>query len=106
MSTTDPALPASRQPVPLAPDVQTELDRRPRSVDQIERDLAERTERLSANIDELAARLRPSRLASGAVTTAKSKVLRPDASLKAELIGAAAGALIGISFLIWRARRR
>ena len=105
MSQIDPALPSSRQPVPLAPELQAELDRRPRSADQIERDLAERIERLSANIDELAARLTPKRMAGDAVAKAKSRVFTADGKPRMEIVGAAIGALVGIGFLIWRARR-
>jgi hypothetical protein len=77
-------LPASRQPMPMAPEVQAELAKRGRSARQIESDIVARTERLSANIDELTARLTPSRL---------------------EVLGAVAGAALVVGLLLWRARR-
>jgi len=106
VSPTDPTLPASRQPVPVAPEVQAEIDRRGRSAAQIERDIAERTERLSANIDELTARLAPRRLVGDRVAAAKQKVTTPDGRPRAEIVGALAGAVVAVPFLLWRSRRR
>lgn len=105
MNSTDPALPASRQPVPVSPEVQNEIDRRGRSVAQIERDIAARTERLSANVDELMARVAPKRLAKDSTDWAKARVVTPQGKPRAEIIGAVAGAAVALGFLLWRARR-
>lgn len=95
MSASEQVLPASRQPVPVAPDVQAEIDRKPRTAAQIEHDIAERGERLAANIDELTARLSPSRLVRSA-----------DGRLRMEIVGALAGVAVAVGLLIWRAKRR
>ncbi|HEY9412384.1 MAG TPA: DUF3618 domain-containing protein [Jiangellaceae bacterium] len=106
MSVTDPALPSSRQPVPIADEVQAELDRRPRTTAEIERELDERTQRLVGNIDALNAKLNPSRIARDSVARVKSRFTTPSGGLRPEVVGAVAGALIGVGVLIWRARRR
>lgn len=107
MSSTDSVLPASRQPMPVSPEVQAELDnRRRRSVDAIERELDERTERLSENIDELVARLRPGRVARDTMAGVRSRVLTSDGWPRPEVLGAIAGAVVGVGVLIWWARRR
>lgn len=106
LNSTDSVLPASRQPVPVSPEVQAEIDRRGRSVAQIERDIAERTERLSANIDQIAGRLAPSKLVKGGIASAKSRVTTADGRPRAEIVGAVAGALAVVGLLLWRARRR
>lgn len=105
MNSTDPALPASRQAVPVSPEVQAEVDRRGRSAAQIERDIAERTERLSATVDELTAKLAPGRLAKDGAAGLKSRVMTPEGRPRPEIIGALAGAAVAVGFLLWRARR-
>ena len=106
MSATDSVLPSSRQPVPVSDEVQAELDRRPRSADEIERELDERAQRLAGNIDALSAKLSPSRVARDGVASVKSRFTTPSGGLRPEVVGAVAGALIGVGVLIWRARRR
>lgn len=105
MNSTDSALPASRRQVPVAPEVQDEIDRRGRSVAQIERDIAQRTDRLSANIDELMSRVAPGRLARDGAAGLKSGVLTAQGRPRPEIIGALAGAALAVGFLLWRARR-
>lgn len=99
-------LPASRQPVPMAPEVQAELARRGRSVRQIETDIAARTERLAANIDELNARLAPSRLVKESTASLRARLTTPEGNPRIEVLGAVAGAALVVGFLVWRARRR
>lgn len=108
MSSIEPApVPGRhRQPVPLAPEVQAEIDRRPRSAAQIERDIAARTERLAANVDELTARLAPSRLVRDGVAGVKARVTTQDGNPRLEVLGALAGAVVVAGLLVWRARRR
>jgi hypothetical protein len=102
----EPVLPASRQPVPLAPEVQAELDKRPRTARQIEQDITARTERLAANIDELAARLSPSRLVRDSTAGIRARVTTPEGNPRLEVVGAVAGAVLVLGVLMWRARRR
>lgn len=106
MTTTEPVLPASRQPVPLAPEVQAELDRRPRTPAQIEHAINARTERLAANIDELTARLSPSRLVKEGTAGLRARVTTPEGGPRLEIVGAVAGAVLVLGVLMWRARRR
>lgn len=106
MTTTEPVLPASRQPVPLTPELQAELDRRPRTAAQIERDITARTERLAASIDELTGRLSPSRLVKETTAGLRARVTTPEGSPRLEVVGAAVGAALVIGILLWRARRR
>lgn len=98
-------LPASRQPMPMAPEVQAELAKRGRSVRQIETEIAARTERLSANIDELTTRLTPSRLVKDGTAGLRARLTTPDGSPRLELLGAVAGAALVVGLLLWRARR-
>lgn len=106
MSSTDPVLPANRQPMPVSPDVQAELDdRKRRSVDAIELEIEERTQRLSANVDELFTRLHPKRIGQDMVASARARVLTPDGWPRAEVLGAIAGAAVGVGVLIWWSRR-
>ena len=105
MDSTDSALPESRRQVPVAPEVQGEIDRRGRSVAQIERDIAARTDRLSANIDELVSRTAPARLARDGVAGLKARVVTAQGRPRPEVIGALAGAALAVGFLLWRARR-
>ncbi|WP_035812255.1 DUF3618 domain-containing protein [Jiangella gansuensis] len=109
MSSIEPAPPVPgrhRQPVPLAPEVQAEIDRRPRSAAQIEQDITARTERLAANVDELTARLAPSRLVRDGVAGVKARVTTRDGNPRLEVLGALAGAVVVAGLLVWRARRR
>ncbi|NED96339.1 DUF3618 domain-containing protein [Phytoactinopolyspora alkaliphila] len=73
---------------------QEESERRPkRSIEEIERTMAQRSERLSRNLDELANRAKPANLAR-------------QAGMRPELLGALAGAVLVAGFLVWRVRRR
>lgn len=73
---------------------QEEAERRPkRSIEEIERAITQRSERLSRNVDELANRVKPASLAR-------------QAGMRPELLGALAGAVIVAGFLVWRSRRR
>jgi hypothetical protein len=92
--------------MPVSPDVQAEIDRRGRSVTQIERDIAARTDRLTTNIDELITKLAPSRLVKDGVGKLKSHVTTPDGRPRGEIVGAVAGAVATIGVLLWWARRR
>ncbi|PZF79146.1 DUF3618 domain-containing protein [Jiangella anatolica] len=102
---SESVLPASRQPMPMAPEVQAELDKRGRSARQIESDIAARTERLSANIDELTARLSPSRLVKDTTAGLRARVTTPEGNPRLEVLGAVAGAALVIGLLLWRSRR-
>nr|WP_281387058.1 DUF3618 domain-containing protein [Jiangella mangrovi] len=90
----------------MAPEVQAELDRRPRTVRQIEQDIAARTDRLAANIDELSARLSPSRLVKDTTAGIRARVTTPEGNPRLEVVGAVAGAVLVLGVLMWRARRR
>jgi hypothetical protein len=121
---TEPVLPTSRRPVPgserferPAPAPRKQGDRRERgdkddegaerrTAAEIEADIDATARRLSANVDELAFRLRPSRIAMRGVDGAKGLVITADGRPRAEVIGALAGALVGAAFLLWRSRRR
>jgi hypothetical protein len=73
---------------------QEESERRPkRSVEEIEQAMAERSERLARNVDELAGRVKPGNLVR-------------QAGMRPEVLGALAGAVIVAGFLVWCARRR
>lgn len=127
---TEPVLPTSRRPVPgserferpaPAPrkqgDGPEQGDRRERggnddegaerrTAAEIEADIDATARRLSANVDELAFRLSPARIAKRGVDGAKGLVITADGRPRAEVIGALAGALVGATFLLWRSRRR
>lgn len=111
MAQTQQGLPSSRQPVPVAEGVQEQLDekakreKKKRSIDDIERELDQTTQRLAANVDELVNRVRPSRLAQAGVESAKRKVLTPSGLPRPEVIGAAVGAVV-VGVVLWRMRRR
>lgn len=105
-SRIDPVLPSSRRPVPVADDVQAELDRRPRTADEIEREIDERTQRLAANVDDLVARMRPGRIASDGVQSVKRRFVTDTGAPRLEVVGAAVGALVGVAVLVWWTRRR
>lgn len=104
-------LPSSRQPVPVADEVQEQLReraetrRRHRSVDEIERELDETTQRLAANVDELVDRVSPVRLAQSGVEKVKARVMAPSGRPRPEVIGAIAGAAI-VGVVLWQLRRR
>ncbi len=99
-------LPASRQPMPMAPEVQAELAKRGRSVRQIETEIAARTDRLAANVDELTARLAPSRLVKESTAGLRARLTTPEGNPRLEVLGAVAGAALVVGLLLWRARRR
>lgn len=107
MATSDTVLPTSRQPMPMDPEVQAEYDRRQsRTPDEIEADLAERTDRLAANIDQLVSRVAPANLARSGVESMRSSVTNANGSVRMELVGAVVGALVVAGALAWWSRRR
>nr|WP_281353608.1 DUF3618 domain-containing protein [Phytoactinopolyspora mesophila] len=100
-------MPKSRQPVRVQETAQEESDRRPkRSVDEIEQAMAERSERLSRNVDDLVNRMKPGRLARDGVQRVGSAMTTEQGGPRLEVIGAVAGAAVVAAFVIWRARRR
>lgn len=119
----EPVLPTARQPVPgseqyerpaPAPRDADGKDRKEdqgdgakrRSAAEIEADINTTTDRLAANVDELANRLSPARVAKSGASSAKNLLTGPDGRPRAEVVGALVGALVGAAFLIWRSRRR
>lgn len=93
--------------MPLDAKVQAEADRRGnRTADEIEADIATRTERLSANIDQLLDRAKPSSVARSGVANVRSSLTGPNGTIRNEVIGAAVGALVGLGVLVWMSRRR
>lgn len=107
MSTPEPVLPKSRQPVPGSLEVEAEMERRrSRSVQEIEKSISERTERLAGNIDELAGRMSPARLARASAGRVGSLFTTADGGPRLEAFGAVAGAVLVAGFMIWRGRRR
>ncbi|AYY12240.1 DUF3618 domain-containing protein [Actinobacteria bacterium YIM 96077] len=77
-----------------------------RGVEEIEKEMAERSERLAANIDELVGRFSPATLARQSVDRAGSMVRSPGGGVRVEVLGAVAGAALVAGLLVWRARRR
>ena len=102
ISIDDQVLPASRQPMPGPPQPERPRQRTP---EEIEQDLVDTAQRLASRVDELVGRVNPKNLARRGVAGLAEKVA-PDGRPKAEVIGAAVGALAGIAVLIWRSRRR
>lgn len=115
---TEPVLPTSRRPVPGSEEYREELAAQAaaardgasrdgaRSADEIEAELRATAERLAANIDELAARLNPKYIAARSAGRVRSLVTTPSGRPRAEVVGAAVGALIGVAALVWWSRRR
>ena len=107
VNTSDTVLPSSRQPMPLDAKIQAEYDRRrTRTADEIEADIAVRSERLAANIDHLLNRAKPGNIARSGVESVRSSLAGPDGTIRKEIIGAAVGALVGIGVLVWLSKRR
>jgi hypothetical protein len=102
ISIDDQVLPASRQPMPGPPQPARPPQRTP---DEIERELADTTQRLAARVDELVYQVQPRQLVRRAVAGLRAKVVTPDGRPKAEAVGAAVGALVGLAFLVLRSRR-
>lgn len=114
---TEPVLPSSRRPVPGSEEYRRQADAEAaarngasrdgsRSAADIEADLDATIERLGASIDELADRLSPGQIAARGIGRVRSMVTTPDGRPRAEVVGAAIGALVGVAVLVWRARRR
>jgi Protein of unknown function (DUF3618) len=114
---TEPVLPSSRRPVPGSEEYRRQAAaeaaarngaRRDGSASaaDIEAGLDATTERLAASIDELVNRLSPDRLAARSVSRVRTLVVTPSGRPRAEVVGAAVGALIGVAVLVWRSRRR
>lgn len=81
-------------------------NRRARSVSEIEADITATTERLSASVDELAARMSPAQIAKRSARQARAVVTTPGGAPRAEVVGALIGALAGAAVLVWWSRRR
>lgn len=112
---TEPVLPSSRRPVPGSEEYRQQSaaeDRNgasrdgSRSAADIEADLDATVERLATSIDELVTRLSPNQIAARGLGRVQSMITTPAGRPRAEVIGAAVGALIGVAVLVWRARRR
>jgi hypothetical protein len=102
ISIDDQVLPASRQPMPGPP----QPVRPPqRTADEIERELADTTQRLAARVDELVYQVRPRQLVRRGLSRTREKMVTPEGRPKPQVLGAAVGALVGIAFLVWRSRR-
>jgi Protein of unknown function (DUF3618) len=101
VSVQDNVLPASRQPMPGPATAEQPRQRTP---DEIEQELAETTQRLAARVDELTYRLKPRQMVRRGVTRLQAAIA-PDGRPKAEIVGAAIGALVGVAVLVWRSRR-
>lgn len=99
---TDNAVPASRESevATSAGNGDAGKERR-RSAVQIEEDLEATAQRLSANVDALAERLSPKSVAKQSVSGAKGLLTTDSGRPRPELIGAIAGALVGVAVLVW-----
>jgi hypothetical protein len=113
VSASERVLPASRQPVPVKSrgvsgdgSAEDAKRRRKRSVEEIEQAMAERSERLTANIDELLNRAKPSRVARDGLGRIGSTLTTSGGAPRLEVLGAIVGAAVVGGVLIWRARRR
>lgn len=74
---------------------------RRRSAAQIEADLDATAQRLSANVDALVDRLSPGNVAKRSVGGAKGLMTTESGRPRPEVIGAVAGALVGVAVLLW-----
>jgi Protein of unknown function (DUF3618) len=79
---------------------------RQRTPDEIEQEMLEAAQRLSSRVDELVYRVSPRQIVRRGVARVQEKVVTPDGRPKAEIIGAAVGALVGLAVLVWWSRRR
>jgi hypothetical protein len=73
---------------------------------EIEQELQETTDRLAWRVDELVQRVHPKQVARRGAATIREKLTTPTGRPRAEVVGAAIGALAGVTVLVWRARRR
>ena len=104
MSATEPVLPATRRPMPAPePPPEPRSSKRPA---EIEQELQETTDRLAWKVDELVQRVHPKQVARRGAATVREKLTTPKGRPRAEVVGAAIGALVGVTVLVWRARRR
>lgn len=103
---TDSVVPASQQSevTTSAGNGDAGKERR-RSAVQIEADLEATAQRLSANVDALVDRLSPKHVVRSSVGGAKGLVFTDGGRPRPELIGAIAGALVGVAVLVWWRRR-
>jgi hypothetical protein len=77
---------------------------RQRTQDEIEQELVDTAQRLASRVDELVGRLSPKNVVRRQIAGLREKVA-PDGRPRAEVVGAAVGALVGIAVLVWRSRR-
>jgi hypothetical protein len=117
-SVSDRVLPSSRRPVPGSEEYERNLAakrsardgdagrQRSRSAAEIEADLQAATERLAANVDELASRLNPREVARRGAGRVRGLVTTAEGAPRVEVVGAVVGALVGAAVLIWWSRRR
>lgn len=113
VDTPDTVLPSTRQPMPVSPDVEAlqairaeKEQHRSKTADEIEAEIAARTERLTANIDQLVTKVKPANLARSGAEQVRAFVTGPGGAVKKEVIGAGVGALLVTGVLIWLSRRR
>lgn len=102
MTTPDSVLRASRQPMP-SPSPQRQ---EPRTPAEIEQELNNTTDRLAARVDALVDRANPRQAARRSVAALRENVTTADGRPRAEVVGAAVGAIIGLALVAWRAWRR
>jgi hypothetical protein len=104
---TDSVVPASRKSevVTSAAGNGDAGKQRRRSAVQIEADLDATARRLSANVDALVERLHPKHVAQSSISGAKGLVVTDSGRPRPEVIGAVAGALVGVAVLVWWRRR-
>lgn len=108
MTTPDPVLPASRQPMqgPQAlPRPATPVSPGPRDLDAIEADIEQARERLAGTIDALVDRVKPGNVAARTMDKVKARLLTEEGTPRPEVIGAAVGVAVVVGLLVWRSRR-
>jgi ElaB/YqjD/DUF883 family membrane-anchored ribosome-binding protein len=112
VTTPEPVLPASRQPMPgsdppaAADGSASARPSRARTPDEIERDLAAIRERLASTVDELTDRVSPRSIARRTIERVRARVLDDQGRPRPEAIGAAAGVVVVVGLLAWRSRRK
>jgi hypothetical protein len=104
VSATEPVLPATRRPMPVPePPPPPRSSKKPA---EIEQELQVTTDRLASRVDELVQLVHPKQVARRSVATVREKLTTAQGRPRAEVVGAAIGALVGLTVLVWLARRR
>lgn len=113
---SEPVLPTSRQPMPGSETYRPPEPRKRggdgdesgnrRSAAEIEAEIQQATERLAANVDRLAERMSPRQTARRWATGVTRLSVTESGLPRPELVGAVVGGLLGLGFLLWRARKR